>query len=154
MLHEYSIPNFHLDLTEFCKTNYQTSVKNEALTTGLSRYISERSFQKEYTTSFEIFGKEFNFGYSQDEKIQAAKALIQVLLGNKTFDTLAPHQGALSNGKLDSLVRGQPIKKLIDSYQQQNLYTSSGYVSDRFKQEIQALNTTQATHLTIGSNFK
>lgn len=112
-----------LEPTEFCKLNYKVSDVNKELITDLSTYISARSMGKEYNTTLEFLGFKLNFGYSQDDKINAADAMIQVLLGNQPPNSLIPHQEALANGTLGLLVKdhlnGRSLQSLIHPPQQE-----------------------------------
>jgi hypothetical protein len=95
------------------------SDQNKALISALDKYVSVRRVDQEYTKRFNFLGSTINFGYSKEQKINAANALMQVLLGNKPIDSLAPHQGPLANGLLGRIVQnhlhGQPIQNLIHS---------------------------------------
>jgi hypothetical protein len=103
---------------EYCKLNYTTSEKNKNLIDHLNLYWQARAFEKEYKEHYNIFDFEFKFGYSRNEKLEAADALIAVLLGNSPESSLEAHLGALNNGELGKIVNhylnGRPICALID----------------------------------------
>ncbi|KTD83056.1 hypothetical protein [Legionella waltersii] len=105
--------------TEFCQFNYQESDRNKALIVALDKYVSARMLGEKYTRRLNLLGTSINFGYSMNEKVDAADALMHVLLGNKPLDSLTPHQGPLSNGVLGRIVKnhlhGQPIQHFIQS---------------------------------------
>jgi hypothetical protein len=63
----------------------------------LTDYINDRTHD-ERGLYFTFFGR--FFGYSKDQKIDAAQALLDFLAGNKTPAELLPHLSALRQGRL------------------------------------------------------
>lgn len=105
---------------EFCILNYKVSEKNQAMIEALNSYISKRRWQDDYKVKFKIFGKELKFGFSRDEKVKGAAALVSVLLGNKPVESLKQHKGVLSNGEL-----GQIISRSLKTHTIQELIQPS-----------------------------
>ncbi|MCL9682593.1 hypothetical protein [Legionella maioricensis] len=106
-----------LEPHEFCKLNYTPSPENKEIITALNNYVTMRMFGKEYENTVSFLGFKFNFGYSRNEKMDAANALINVLLGNQPLESLELHKDALSNGRLKQLIKhhlhGNSIQNLI-----------------------------------------
>ncbi len=104
--------------TQAIDSKGRTSEKNMELIDHLNLYIRVRSFEQEYKEIYNIFGVEFKFGYSRDEKIDAAESLIAVLLGNAPEASLDKHLDALNSGKLGKIVNyhlnGKRLNALID----------------------------------------
>jgi hypothetical protein len=93
-----------LEPLAFCKLNYKPSARLSPIVEHLSCYITVRSNGDDYKSKISVLGNKFTFGFSRDEKIEAADALIQVLLGNKDVASLQPHYKALSQGRLGEMV--------------------------------------------------
>lgn len=88
----------------FCELNYSTTEKNVALIDHLNLYRMTRQFESEYKEHYKIFGFEFKFGSSRNEKLKAVDALIAVLLGNAPESSLEAHKESLTNGRLERII--------------------------------------------------
>jgi hypothetical protein len=91
--------------TSYCRLNYTPNDKNQLFIDTLENYRLVRDFDnRQYKKSFCLFGKQFNFGFSKDQKHDAVVALTNVLLGNEAPETLQPHRAVLQNGQLGQIV--------------------------------------------------
>ncbi|QDP73250.1 hypothetical protein FOG18_12105 [Legionella israelensis] len=106
-----------LETNEFCKLNFKPSPENKDIINALNDYVTIRTFGKEYENTVNVFGFTLKFGHSRNEKMDAANALINVLLGNQPLESLDLHKDALSNGRLKQLIKyhlhGNSIQNLI-----------------------------------------
>ncbi|MFZ2315099.1 MAG: ankyrin repeat domain-containing protein [Gammaproteobacteria bacterium] len=74
---------------------------------ALNCYIDNLAVREgsHYETSISIFGKTMNFGYSAQQKKDAAMALKSVIFEGEHVSVLGVHQGALNNGELKLIYR-------------------------------------------------
>lgn len=68
-------------------------------------YLAKRESEPVYKTSWSFFGFIKNFGFSREEKLNAANALKAVMFNNEDAVILESHQGALQNGELKGIYR-------------------------------------------------
>ncbi|MDR3504397.1 MAG: hypothetical protein P4L79_17655 [Legionella sp.] len=92
---------------DFCKLNYVPSEVNAELVDTLNQY-----------RSFMLFVPNFHLDEELCKEIDAADALIDVLLGNAPESSLDVHQSALTGERLGEIIKiglnGRPISELID----------------------------------------
>lgn len=87
VLHEGDSIPVHQQILEYIK-----------LDNKLDDYCKKRAEEPQYLTTFI-----FNFGYSREVKIKAARALQDAMRGKKTLAELQPYIPALSQGRLNEV---------------------------------------------------
>jgi ankyrin repeat protein len=71
----------------------------------LIEYLFNRSRQADYKTGFTFFCRRFNFGFSKQEKMNAAAALKKVVIDGADKSLLNQYKRELHNGELGSIYR-------------------------------------------------
>ena len=73
----------------------------------LMNYLEQVNLRADnhYGKTYRLFGHTFHFGFSAKEKKEAAAALNNVIFHGADKASLAPHQGALNNGELQSIYK-------------------------------------------------
>ena len=89
------------------KSKLNEKVKAEV---ELLEYIPKRNSQSKYKTSFPLFCHKFNFGFSKQEKLDAANALKNVVFNGADKATLDLHKKKLNNGDLGSIYRSLRVR--------------------------------------------
>lgn len=94
----------------------ESLIHKASLKSELHNYIYERKKERSYHLSFNLFGHQFNFGYSRNQKIAAVLALINVLDGIDDPAFLTTHMDVLTDGRLGKIVDRYNDGKILDLF--------------------------------------